>query len=210
MAKLQLALDLITFENALKLVERVADSIDILEAGTPFVIRYGLEAVRRIRAAFPALEILCDGKIMDAGAYETGEMLEAGADYVTVLGATDDQTIVECVREAKRFDGRVVVDMICVDDLAARVAQVENLGAHIIAVHTGIDQQRQGRTPLKDLRVVKAAARTAKVAVAGGITIDTIEDYLKNAPDIVIVGSGILSQPDPVQAAKILSQRIRG
>ena len=44
--KLQLALDDITLEDALSLVRTVRDYIDIIEIGTPFVIEYGMEAVR--------------------------------------------------------------------------------------------------------------------------------------------------------------------
>ena len=44
--KLQLALDDITLEDALSLVRTVRDYIDIIEIGTPFVIAYGMEAVR--------------------------------------------------------------------------------------------------------------------------------------------------------------------
>ena len=45
-----------------------------------------MEPVRRIKERFPCLEVLCDTKIMDAGAYEARLAFEAGADYVTVLG----------------------------------------------------------------------------------------------------------------------------
>ena len=41
--KLQLALDDITLEDAIALVHRVHDYVDIIEIGTPFVIAYGME-----------------------------------------------------------------------------------------------------------------------------------------------------------------------
>ena len=51
--KLQLALDDITLEDALSLVRTVRDYIDIIEIGTPFVIEYGMEAVRVMKKEFP-------------------------------------------------------------------------------------------------------------------------------------------------------------
>ncbi len=78
--KLQLALDDITLEDALSLVRTVRDYIDIIEIGTPFVIEYGMEAVRVMKKEFPEKEILADLKIMDAGDYEAEEALKAGAD----------------------------------------------------------------------------------------------------------------------------------
>ena len=77
--KLQLALDDITLEDALSLVRTVRDYIDIIEIGTPFVIEYGMEAVRVMKKEFPEKEILADLKIMDAGDYEAEEALKAGA-----------------------------------------------------------------------------------------------------------------------------------
>lgn len=208
MAKLQLALDAITVEDALRLLGQVADSVDIVEAGTPFIMEYGMDAVRRIHEAFPALEILCDGKIMDAGTFETAELLDAGAKYATVLALTDDQTIVDCVAEANRRGCQIMADMICVPDIPRRVAELEALGVHIIAVHTGVDQQKIGRTPLDDLRLITENVKSAKVAVAGGIRLDTVADYLAYQPEIIIVGGGILSDPNPAQAARALYQRM--
>ena len=43
--KLQLALDDLTMEEAFDLVEKVRDSIDIIEIGTPFVYQEGMRAV---------------------------------------------------------------------------------------------------------------------------------------------------------------------
>lgn len=114
--KLQLALDDITLEDALSLVRTVRDYIDIIEIGTPFVIEYGMEAVRVMKKEFPEKEILADLKIMDAGDYEAEEALKAGADYVTVLGVTDILTVKGCIDAANRYGKQVVVDMICVED----------------------------------------------------------------------------------------------
>lgn len=208
MAKLQLALDAITLEDSICLLAQVEKYVDIIEAGTPYIMQNGMQAVERIHAAFPALEILCDGKIMDAGTLETAELLDAGARYVTVLALTDDQTILDCVAEAERRNALVMADMICVRDIPARVAELENLGVHIIAVHTGVDQQKKGRTPLDDLATITRCVKRAKVAVAGGITLNTVDRYLACHPDIIIVGGGILGQPQPVVAAKAIYERI--
>ncbi len=47
------------------------------------------------------MKVLADLKIMDAGGYEIMKAAEAGADIITVLGATDDSTIKGAVAEAK-------------------------------------------------------------------------------------------------------------
>ena len=200
--KLQLAIDELTLTEALEVLKDIHPYIDIVEVGTPFLIDAGREAVRQIKATYPQLEVLCDAKIMDAGAYEAQLAYDAGADYVTVLGITDDLTIKGCVEQAQKQERQVMVDLICVENFAERVPVIEALGVDIIAVHTGADQQQAGRTPLEDLKELKQYAKAVQVAVAGGINAETIGDYVALDPDIVIVGSGILKADDPVAAVK--------
>lgn len=200
--KLQLAIDELTLTEALEVLKDIHPYIDIVEVGTPFLIDAGREAVRQIKATYPQLEVLCDAKIMDAGAYEAQLAYDAGADYVTVLGITDDLTIKGCVEQAQKQERQVMVDLICVENFAKRVPIIEAFGVDIIAVHTGADQQQAGRTPLEDLKELKQYAKAVQVAVAGGINAETIGDYVALDPDIVIAGSGILKADDPVAAAK--------
>ena len=200
--KLQLAIDELTLTEALEVLKDIHPYIDIVEVGTPFLIDAGREAVRQIKATYPQLEVLCDAKIMDDGAYEAQLAYDAGADYVTVLGITDDLTIKGCVEQAQKQERQVMVDLICVENFAERVPIIEAFGVDIIAVHTGADQQQAGRTPLEDLKELKQYAKAVQVAVAGGINAETIGDYVALDPDIVIAGSGILKADDPVAAAK--------
>jgi len=198
MVKLQLALDDWGLEESVRLVEKVRDEVDIIEVGTPFMMVYGLEAVRRLKKEFPRHEVLCDAKIMDAGAYEAKLCFEAGADYVTVLGVTDNATVKACVDTARQHGKKTVVDMICVPDLPERIRTLETIGVEYLAVHTGVDQQASGRTPLDDLKEMRAASKTAKIAVAGGLKSGNIAPCLPYRPAVVIVGGGILNAPDPV------------
>ncbi|MEA4933072.1 MAG: 3-hexulose-6-phosphate synthase, partial [Lawsonibacter sp.] len=186
--KLQLALDVLSLEDALTLARAVEDQVDRFEIGTPFLLEYGMEAVRRFRECFPQKELLADTKIMDAGKLEADSAFRAGADLVTVLAVTDVATIRACVETADRVGRRVVADMICVTDLVSKVRELEEAGIHGIAVHTGVDQQAHGRTPLGDLAAIKAVARRAEVAVAGGIAQKTILDYCALRPDVLIIG----------------------
>lgn len=207
--KLQLALDLFDLETALAVTKEARDYVDIIEIGTPFLMQYGLDAVRRFRDAFPDKEILADAKIMDAGRLEVTAALEAGADYATVLAVTDLLTMQECVDAANRLGKRVVADMICVSDLPARARELEAIGVHGLAVHTGVDQQKAGRTPLGDLRVLKAHARRAEISVAGGISLQTVPAYAALSPDVLIVGGAIGTAPDPAKAAREIWEAMR-
>lgn len=207
--KLQLALDVFDLDTALAVTERARAFVDIIEIGTPFVMEYGMEAVRRFRKAFPEKELLADVKIMDAGKLEVTAALEAGADDVTVLAVTDLLTMQECIDTANRYGKKIVADMICVEDIPTKVRMLESIGVHGIAVHTGVDQQKAGRTPLRDLAVMKAAAHQAEISVAGGISLKTLPEYAALRPDVLIVGGAIASAADPAAAARAMYEAIR-
>ena len=207
--KLQLALDDLSLEQAIALAERVRDHIDIIEAGTPLIYGYGMAAVRALKERFPEKLVLADMKIMDSGALETEEAMDAGADYVTVLGVSEDATVKNCLEAAARYGREVVVDMICVPDLPGRIRELEALGVQGLAVHTGVDQQAAGRTPLDDLRLMTACAKRAKISVAGGIRPETATEYAACRPEVLIVGGGIVHAPDPVAAAAAIARHLR-
>ncbi len=194
--ELQLALDLVNIPEAKQIVAEVQEHIDIVEIGTPVVINEGLRAVKEIKEQFPSLKVLADLKVMDAGAYEVMKAAEAGADIVTVLGATDDATIRGAVEEAKKHNTKILVDMINVKDIETRAREIDALGVDYICVHTGYDLQAEGQSPFEQLRIIKNVVKNSKTAVAGGIKLGTLPDVVKANPDLVIVGGGITGQAD--------------
>lgn len=206
--KLQLALDDITLEDAVKLLDQVHPYVDIIEVGSPFIIEDGMRPVRVFKEKYPDCEVLADTKIMDAGKYEAEQTFLAGADYCTVLGVTDTLTIAGCVEAAKKYNRQVMVDMICVEDVPKRVEEIEAIGVDFIGVHVGVDQQNAGITPLEKLKEMKSCVKKSIVSVAGGINRDTVEEYKALDPEVVIVGGGINHAENPVEAAKTIYEAI--
>lgn len=207
--KLQLALDTCTLPEAVALVKDIRYAIDIVEIGTPFLLEEGLHAVREMKRLFPDLEIFADTKIMDAGKLEAEGSFRAGADYVSVLGVTDNATVKEAVEAASRYGKSIVIDMMNVRDPAARVSSLSELGADAIAIHTGVDQQRNGRTPIQDLIELKPHLTGMRTFIAGGIHRQNVDEYIMHEPDVIIIGSGILASADPVRETHLIRDRIR-
>ncbi|MFQ8581971.1 MAG: hypothetical protein ACLSA6_05210 [Holdemania massiliensis] len=61
----------------------------------------------------------------------------------------------------------MLADLIGVDDLATKAQLCLTLGVDLIGVHTGVDRQKQGGTPLKDLTLLAEKIDPSKIAVAG-------------------------------------------
>lgn len=207
--ELQLALDLVNIPEAIELVKEVEPYVDIVEIGTPIIINEGLHAVKALKEAFPSLQVLADLKIMDAGGYEIMKAAEAGADIITVLGATDDSTIKGAVEEARKQNKKIMVDMINVKDIAARAKEIDSLGVDYICVHTGYDLQAAGKNSFEELQTIKTVVKNAKTAVAGGIKLHTLQDAIAAEPDLVIVGGGITGADDKSRVAAQMRQMLK-
>ncbi|MGN7409018.1 3-hexulose-6-phosphate synthase [Sporosarcina sp. SAFN-010] len=207
--KLQLALDLVDIPGAIEVVNEVREFIDIVEIGTPVINKEGLAAVKEVKAAFPNLDVLADVKIMDAAGYEVGNASAAGADIVTILAQAEDSSIRGAVEEAKKLGKQILVDMIAVKDIKTRAAELDQLGADYICVHTGYDLQAEGKDSFADLRTIKSVVKNAKTAIAGGIKLETLPEVIKAQPDLVIVGGGITGKEDKKAAAQQIKQMIQ-
>jgi 3-hexulose-6-phosphate synthase len=167
-----------------------------------------MHVVRQIRAEFPALTVLADLKIMDAGEEEASIAFEAGADIVSVLGITQRSTLQGVLKAARAFDKEVLVDTMQMADLAVRVPEFVALGCHYICLHTAFDVQSTGETPLANMKTIRAQFPDAPLAVAGGITLDIIDEVMAHAPEIVIVGGAITRADDPDSMAMQIKHRI--
>ncbi len=207
-AKVQVALDFVDLSRALAVArEAVAGGADWLEAGTPLIKAEGLEAVRALRREFPALTIVADMKTMDAGRTEVEYAAKAGATVIGVLGAASDATIKECAEAARTYGCRLCVDMIEVADPVARARRAQELGAHLIGIHTAIDQQMRGESPFATLRAVVEAVELP-VSVAGGITSETAAEAVEAGASVVVVGGAITKSPDAAQATATLRRAV--
>jgi len=194
--RLQLALDIYDIPQSLEILKKLHDVVDIVEIGTPFIIRDGVHAVKAVKDAYPNLCVLADLKIMDGGYDEAKMAYEAGADIVTVLAAAEDITIKNVVKAGLEYKREVMADLIAVPDLKKRAMELDAFGLDYICVHTAFDIQHTGRSPLEDLKLLKSVLKQTKAAVAGGVKLATLPDVAAQQPDIVIVGMGISGQPD--------------
>ncbi len=207
--KLQLALDVGSLDECMALLLEVSEFIDIVEVGTPLIIRYGMEPVRLIKATYPNLKVIADAKIMDAGELEADHCFEAGADLVSVLGVSHDATISGVVKSARKFGKEVLVDMICVADLKQRSVELEQLGVDYICVHTAFDVQSTGANPLSELETVNQAITTSKSAVAGGVKLATIDAIVEEGASIIVVGGAIAQAENPKEMASKIKGRFK-
>ncbi len=187
--------------------EAVPGGIDWIEAGTPLIKSEGMEAIRELKHIFPDKKIIADMKTMDTGDFETEMASKAGADIVSILGASDDSTIKEAIKAAKKYNSEIMIDLINVKNKVDRAAEVQKMGAKYVCIHVGIDQQMKGENPLQDIKDVKEAVNIT-IATAGGLNSENIPDVVSAGADIVIVGGAITKASNLLEATKIVRKSV--
>lgn len=209
MTKLQLACDMVDLDQLLKMMPELIQYVDIFEMGTPFCLKYGVSALEKIHAIYPDVTLLADIKIFDGGMPETLLYVDRGASYVSVMARTNNLTIRACADACHSRGAKCVVDMMCETDFEKRVPELEALNADVLAVHVAYDDyMATGMTPLRSLEALSKVVKTAKTAVAGGIKLENIRDYLEFDPEIVIVGGAILGSENPVDTARRFAEKL--
>ena len=213
MPKIQLALDTLDGNHALKLAHLAAPHIDILEAGTPLIKSVGIGIVSRLRVAHPDKLILADLKSSDVGAFEAEMAFEAGADIVTTQGITTLATIAEVQGAADKWGRRAEVDMTSVLDPLARSREVKKLGVSLVLYHRSIDEELTAGALWneKACAIVRDMCSLGlDVAIAGGVNVDVLPKLQGVSIYSIVVGRGITALPDPARAAEIIAQKVHG
>lgn len=206
----QVALDFITLKKALDVGRLAVDGgVDWVEAGTPLIKSEGLQTVKKLRKEFPDKKIVADMKTIDTGGLEVELAGKAGADVVSIFGGAADKTIKESVKAAKKYDLEIVGDLIAFRDLSVRAPEIESLGVDYIGVHTGIDQQETGESPLE---LVKSVRNSVKIPIssAGGLDSESAPKAVQAGASIIVVGSAITKVENPKKAAEDIVKSVRG
>ncbi|HID4044922.1 TPA: 3-hexulose-6-phosphate synthase [Pluralibacter gergoviae] len=207
--KLQVALDLLSTDDAVNLLNDIAPYVDIIEVGTPLIKIEGLAVLREIKSRWPDKFLFADLKTMDAGALEAELALNAGADAVSVLAVAADGTIAGAVNAANKLGKSVVVDLIGVPPThrLARIDELRKLGVGTVELHAGLDEQAQEGYSLPAL-LATIAGTDVKFVVAGGITLDTVDIVAAAGAETAVVGGGIYNAANPAATAKSLKEKL--
>lgn len=207
MVKLQVAIDLLTTEDAIALATKVAPYVDIIELGTPLIKSEGLAVITAMKKAFPDKLVFADFKTADTGELEADMAFGAGADLVTILGVTDDSTIIGAVKSAKKHGKGIVVDTIGVLDRVKRAREVIELGAQFVELHAGLDEQAQPGYSIQVL-IDEASRAGVPVSIAGGVKLSNIAAVKASGVKVAVAGAAIYGAADPAAAAKELREAL--
>lgn len=204
----QISLDLTDLDEAIDTASlALRAGVDWLEAGTPLVLAYGLEAVKELRKAFAYTPIVADLKIMDGGYLETEMAAKAGATHVVVMAQAHIETIKCVVKAGSDFGIKVMGDNLNSRDMVATAKWLEELGCDYIVHHIGYDERRGTLnksksipTPLHQLCDVVNAVNIPVQAV-GGLSLGQAIECVKYGAPLVVLGAPLTIDADAFKTA---------
>ena len=204
----QISLDVIDMDEALS-TARIAmrAGVDWLEAGTPFILAFGLVGVKELRKAFPKVPIVADLKTMDGGYLEAEMMAKAGATHVVVMDRAHEETIKVVVKAGRDHGVKVMGDNLGCPDMVAGARHLADLGCDFIVHHIGYDERRgiaargeRQPSPLDKLRDVVNAV-SIPVQAVGGLTIEQAVRTPEYGAPLVVLGAPLTIDADAFKTA---------
>ena len=208
---LQLALDYFDFAPALAMAQIAHKEVDIIEIGTPLTKAAGMLAVRTIREMCPDNLILADIKSPDVGGGEAKMAFDAGADWMTVLGAAPLDTVKLALEEANSRPGKeMFIELTGIRNIIARDAEWRGIGVERMVYHRGWDEGNLSRSwDGQDKDTIRELIRMGfKISVAGGLGLDMIPFFKGLDISVFIIGRAIRETPDPAATARKFREAI--
>jgi len=201
-------MDLLELDRSIQIAkEAVLGGADWIEAGTPLIKSEGMDSVREMKKALPGTKIVADMKTVDTGAMEVEMAAKAGADIVALLAASDNSTVEDALRAARKYGVQIMMDLLTVPDPVGRSRELEELGVDYICVHVGIDQQMTGKDTIDFLQQIVKEVKTP-VAAAGGMDAASAADAVASGAAIVIVGGSIVRSANVTESARKIRESI--
>jgi len=157
----------------------------LIEAGTPFIKREGVNGIRYIRRIWKGM-IVADIKIADGAEDEVRMVYTAGANAVTVLGSAPKETLSKAVNVCKSFHVVCMADMLGVKD-PLDVLRKLSARPDVVVLHLGRDEE-QTRGKLIQYRHVNRIRSKYPVLIsaAGGVDIKRARSAIFNGANIVV------------------------
>jgi bifunctional enzyme Fae/Hps len=126
---------------------------------------------------------------------------DATADAIVVSALAPIETIKKAISEAHKTGIYAIMDTLNQPDPLSVLRQLDEL-PDVVEIHRAIDIEESSTHAWGSIDDMKALSPKLLVAVAGGISAETIPDALKAGANILVVGRAITNAKDVRQAAE--------
>jgi bifunctional enzyme Fae/Hps len=180
----------IAFNYDLALVKRLLPTLQLsprilIEAGTPYLKREGLNGIRQIRALWKGL-IVADMKVSDGAVGEVEMVAAAGANGITVLGGSPTETLNLFVAACRQRNLISIIDMLGVDDPLAVLRHLKT-PPDVVMLHRGRDEESTRGKVIQYRHVNRIRSKyDVIIAAAGGVDLREARSAIFNGANLIV------------------------
>jgi bifunctional enzyme Fae/Hps len=171
----------------MRILPRIAKSKRILiEAGTPFIKREGLDGIRTIRHLWRG-HLVADLKTVDGALGEVQMVRRAGATAATVLGSSPVETLDLFIAACAELKMASMIDMLGVVDPLKVLMQLKK-PPDVMVLHRGRDEEGTRGKMIQYRHVNRVLSKFGVlISAAGGVDIKEARSAIFNGASIVVV-----------------------
>lgn len=157
----------------------------MIEAGTPYIKREGMQGIRYIRRMWRGL-IVADIKIADGALDEVQMVRAAGANAVTVLGNAPRETINIFIDACRNYGMISMIDMIGVKD-PLNVIRPLLKPPDVVVLHLGRDEETTRGKLIQYRHINRIRSKfPVLISAAGGVDVRRARSAIFNGANIVV------------------------
>lgn len=191
----------IAFNYDLQLAMRILPTIRrskriLIEAGTPFIKKEGMDGVRAISRLWEG-HLVADLKTTDGAEMEISMVQRAGATAATVLGSSPTESLDLFVEACERHGMISMIDMLGVDDPLKTVLRM-SAPPDVVVLHRGRDEENTRGKVIQYRHVNRVRSKyDVLISAAGGVDQREARSAIFNGANIVVVN--LVRPGDPWQ-----------
>lgn len=196
--KLFISFNLLDLDKALIIAHEVRDYCDAFEIGPVLLVQYGASALQRFRNEFPQKTIMADTNIAEFEKEYVEIATKSGADWVTVLAGSSNNTIHNTCSAAHSAGKKVMLDLI--DTLSAGQSAVDAkaFGLDALIMH---NTETNNPFTLIDRWDLVRGNTTLPIFICNYVDRNNIGELIKLDPAGIIIGRAITHSANPREEA---------
>jgi len=158
----------------------------IIEAGTPFIKREGLNGIRAIRSLWRG-HLVADLKTADGALEEVSMARAAGATAATVLGSSPTEALDLFIARCAELGMDSMIDMLGVADPLKVVMRLKR-PPDVVVLHRGRDEEGTRGKVIQYRHVNRLRSKfDVMISAAGGVDLKEARSAIFNGASIVVV-----------------------